>query len=36
MIKGERENDSCERQRKFNIHIIDIPKRTEIKGMEKY
>ena len=33
MTKDQRKNDSCEKQRKFNIHI---PKRMEIKGMEKY
>ena len=36
MIKDQRENESYERQRKFNIHIIDIPERMEIKGIGKY
>ena len=33
MTKDQRENDSYEKRRKFNIHI---PRRMEIKGMEKY
>lgn len=34
MIKEQKENDGCRRQRKSNIHIINIPERMEIKGME--